>query len=260
MSVGNSWWWLRRLAAALALALAVVLALVWILRARYESSLRQQIWPDHAPETTVISNWPAGATRTVLLLGDSRMAQWGLPPLDHWRVVNAGTSGLTTAQICLCAPAWLDQFQPNAVVIQAGINDLKFLGLRPEMSSQVVSLALSNITAMVNEGSRRHCQVVLLTIWPAGHLSLARRLVWSDAVSPAVAQLNGQLPLLDSAEAGIHVVDLFNEAGLKQEVEFYRDTLHLTPLAYQRLTPLLERELDKPGQTRALPAKTEHFR
>ena len=246
MPVGNSGW-LRGLAAALGVLLIAIFLLVWILRASYESRLRQQIWPGHAPETTVISNLPAGPARTVLLLGDSRMAQWGLPQLAHWRVINAGTSGLTTAQIRLAMPALLDQFRPDVVVLQAGINDLKFLGLRPEMTSQVVSLAMSNITAMVNEGAQRHCKVVLLRIWPAGPLSLARYLVWNGAVSPAVGQLNGQLSLLVSAKMGIRVVDLFKEAGLKPEAEFYRDTLHLTPAAYQRMTPLLERELDEAG-------------
>jgi len=243
MAVGHSRW-LTWLAAALAILLAAGFLLVWTLRAGYESRLRQQIWTGRVPETTVISNSPVGLARTVLLLGDSRMAQWGLPQLAQWRVVNAGTAGLTTGQIRLCAPALLDQFHPDVVVLQAGINDLKYLGLRPGMSSHVVSIALSNITATVNEGAQRHCKVILLTTWPAGQLSLARRVVWSEAVSAAVAQFNRQLQMLDSSEKGIRVVDLFKEAGLKPDVEFYRDTLHLNPAAYQLLTPLLKRELD----------------
>jgi lysophospholipase L1-like esterase len=254
MSVGYSRWW-TWLAAALAVSLAAVFLLVWTLRARYEDRLRQQIWTDRVPETTVFSNSPAGMARTVLLLGDSRMAQWGLPQLAQWRVVNAGTAGLTTAQIRLCAPALLDQFHPDVVVLQAAINDLKFLGLRPAMTSQVVSLALGNIAAVVNEGVQRHCKVILLETWPAGQPGMARHLVWSDAVSAAVAQLNAQLQSLDSAEKGIRVVDLFKEAGLKPDGKFYRDTLHLQPAAYQLLTPLLQRELDKarPGLGVAAP-------
>jgi lysophospholipase L1-like esterase len=243
MAIGKARWrtWL---AAALAIALAAVLLLVWRLRAGYESRLRQEIWPERAPEPSVVSNAPAGLARTVLLLGDSRMAQWGLPSLAPWHVVNAGTGGFTTGQVRLCAPDLLDRFKPDFVVVQAGINDLKFLGLRPAMRPQVVSLALSNLTAIVEESARRHCKVILLTIWPAGEPSLARRLVWSQAVSAAVAQLNGQLQKLDSAEKGIRVVDLFLQAGLKTGDECYRDTLHLQPAAYQLLTPLLKKELE----------------
>jgi peptidoglycan/LPS O-acetylase OafA/YrhL/lysophospholipase L1-like esterase len=242
-SAGRSRWW-KRLAAALGILLGAAFLLASTLRARYESQLRQQIWPDHVPEISVVLNAAAGLTRTVLLLGDSRMAQWGLPPLAHWHVVNAGTGGLTTGQIRISAPALLDQFHPDVVVLQAGINDLKFLGLRPEMTSQVEPLALSNITAIVDEGVRRHCQCILLTVWPAGKPGLARALVWSDAVPAAVTQLNGQLQMLDSAQKGIHVVDLFKAAGLKPEDEFYGDTLHLKPAAYQRLTPLLLKTMD----------------
>jgi lysophospholipase L1-like esterase len=244
MAVGNLRW-LTWLAAALAISLAGALLSFWVLRMLYENRLRRQIWTDSAPETTVISNGSAGLGPTVLLLGDSRMAQWELPQLPRWQVINAGTGGLTTAQIRLAAPTLLDQFHPEVVVVQVGINDLKFLGLRPDMASQVVSLALSNITATVQESAKRHRKCILLTTWPAGQPGLARSLVWSEAVSAAVGQLNGQLQRLDSAEKGIRVVDLFKEAGLKPEAEFYRDGLHLKPAAYQRLTPLLQRELDQ---------------
>jgi lysophospholipase L1-like esterase len=233
------------LAAALAVSLAAGFLSLWVMRARYERQLRQQIWPDHAPEPSVVSNAPAGLAPTALLLGDSRMAQWGLPPLAHWHVVNAGTGGFTTAQTRLCAPALLDQFRPDVVVLQAGINDLKYLGLRPDMSSPVVALALSNLAAVTGECAQRRCQVLLLTVWPASEPDLARRVVWSEAVPAAVARLNGKLQLLASPTKAIRVVDLFKEAGLAPEAEFYRDTLHLKPAAYQRLTPCLQRELDK---------------
>jgi lysophospholipase L1-like esterase len=243
MAGGNSQW-VARLAAALAFSLASAFFALGLLRARYESRLRRQIWPDNVLAISVISNGPAGSARTVLLLGDSRMAQWGLPALAPWRVVNAGAAGFTTGQILLCAPALLDQIQPDVVVLQAAINDLKFLGLRPEMLPQVMTLALSNITAIVQDSARHHCKVILLPTWPAGKPSLARSLVWSKAVSAAVAQLNAQLQELNCEEKGIRVVDLFKEAGLNPGVEFYGDALHLKPAAYQLLTPLLRRELD----------------
>ena len=214
-----------------------------ILRAHYENRLRQQIWPTVAPEISVASNAPANFHSTVLLLGDSRMAQWNLPQLSGWRVMNAGAGGLTTGQILLCTPKLLDGFHPDVVVLQAGINDLKFLGLRPEMASQIVSLAASNITAIVTECEKHHCKVILLKTWPAGKPSLARRLAWSDTISLSVNQLNSRIRTLNLPERGIRVVDLFKEAGLKPEVGLYRDILHFKPEVYQRLTPFLEKEL-----------------
>ena len=158
-------------------------------RGRYENLLAQQIWPLNAPEIVAISNSPVQFDSTVLLLGDSRMAQWHLPQLAGWRVVNAGTGGLTTGQLRLCAPKLLDEFHPDAVVVEVGINDLKYLGLRPEMASQIVSLAASNLTAVVQECVARHCKVIVLETWPASRPELARRLVWNAAIPVSGAQL-----------------------------------------------------------------------
>ena len=143
------------------------------------------------------------------------MAKWDLPQLAHWRVLNAGAPGFTTEQIRLRAAELLDQTHPDVVVMEAGINDLKFLGLRPEIASGVVSLALTNLAAIVDECVRRHCKIIVLTTWPAAKPSLARWLVWNNAVPAGVAQLNRQLLMLDSPKNGICVVDLFEEAGLK---------------------------------------------
>ncbi len=164
--------------------------------------------------------------------------------MAHWRVVNAGVGGATTGQIRLLAPGLLAEVHPDAVVLEAGINDLKFLGLRPGMAPAIVSLAASNLVAVVNECARQHCKVVMLETWPAGRPGLARRLVWNATIPASVNQLNAQLRRLDSPERGIRVVNLFSEAGLNPGPQTYLDTLHFTPETYARLTPWLERELD----------------
>ncbi|MEI9961254.1 MAG: GDSL-type esterase/lipase family protein [Limisphaerales bacterium] len=237
--------WLRRLVLALAILFAVTVLGFWLARERYENRLRQQIWPSDAPKISIVSNSVTNTARTVLLLGDSRIAQWGLPELAHWHVVNAGIGGLTTGQILLCTPKLLEEFHPNTVVLQAGINDLKFLGLRPEMISTIVSLAMSNLMAIVSECTKRDCKIIVLETWPAGEPSMARRLVWSAAIPVSVNQLNAQLRALNSPEQGIRVIDLFSEAGLKPGIELYHDTLHFTTEAYERLTPALKKTLDE---------------
>ncbi len=88
--------WLKWLGVALVVLLVAMVWSVWALREHYEERLRQQIWPVTAPEMAVLSSPPTGSRPTVMLLGDSRVAQWGLPPLTGWRVVNAGAGGLTT--------------------------------------------------------------------------------------------------------------------------------------------------------------------
>lgn len=228
----------------LAVLFAATILAFWSARTRYEYHLAERIWPLNAPDISVVSNAPANFSSTVLLLGDSRMAQWELPQLAGWRVVNAGAGGLTTGQLRLCAPKLLDEFQPDAVVLEAGINDLKFLGLRPEMGSRIISLASSNLAAVVHECAARRCRVIVLETWPAAQPDLARRLVWNAAIPASVVSLNAQLHSLNAPEQGICVIDLFNDAGLEPEAGLYRDTLHFKPEVYQHLTPALERELE----------------
>lgn len=240
----QNFWRPKILLLAAGILFAVIFLSVWILRARYEAQLHRQIWPAVAPEISVVSNSPVNFKATVLLLGDSRMAQWDLPQLSGWRVVNAGGGGLTTGQILLAEPDLLDKFHPDAVVLEAGVNDLKFLGLRPEMSAQIVSLALANYSAIANECVKHHCKIIFLETWPSGKTTLARRLIWNSAVPASIDQFNLKLRTLDSQAEGIRVIDLFKEAGLKAQDGLYRDTLHFKPEIYGSLTPVLEKELN----------------
>jgi lysophospholipase L1-like esterase len=236
--------WRKRAGWGLAISLVVMLGAFWLARAHYENRLRQQIWPAHTPEISSISSSAGASVPTVMLLGDSRIAQWGLPELKHWHVVNAGAGGLTTAQVRLVTPGLLAEFRPDAVVLQAGINDLKFLGLRPEMASTIVSLAASNLESIVYECAGRHCKIIVLETWPAGQPGFLRRLVWSAEITKSVDRLNARLRSLEWPEGEILVVDLFNEAGLKPGAGLYYDTLHFKPEVYQRLTPALEKTLN----------------
>jgi peptidoglycan/LPS O-acetylase OafA/YrhL len=236
--------WRRAATAAPAVLAGVFLLAGWTLRARYEDHLRAQIWPVTAPTTAVRVSEAEGSRPTLLFLGDSRMAEWGLPRMAHWRVVNAGVGGLTTGQIRLVAAGLLDEFHPSAVVLEGGINDLKLLGLSPEMSATVISLAASNLTAVVEECVVRHIRVVVLEVWSPSRPSLARLPVWNAAIPASVIELNQRLRAVNAPERGVWATDLFDRAGLKPAPEMYRDTMHLKPEVYERLTPALENELE----------------
>jgi peptidoglycan/LPS O-acetylase OafA/YrhL/lysophospholipase L1-like esterase len=233
----------RAAAVVLILLLLVVLGIGWRLRARYEQRLRAEIWPAAPPAGLVQVGSGSPGEPAVLLLGDSRITQWELPRLAGWRVINAGLNGSSTGQMRLRTAALLDRFHPKAVVIQAGINDLKYLGLHPELSSSLVALTSSNLLSAASECAAHGCRVLVLETWPAGRPSLARLPVWSSAVATGIQELNAELRAAASPEKGIWIVDLFQRAGLNPAAGIYRDTLHLAPQAYARLTPALEQEL-----------------
>lgn len=233
----------QRVALGIVFTVAAVSMTFWIVRARYEDGLRHQIWPSFVPEISVVSSSDNAGDPTLLLLGDSRMAQWGLPELKHWRLVNAGAGGLTTGQVLLAAPGLLEKYHPDVVALEVGINDLKFLGLRPAMFSTIVPLAAKNVAAITAECVKRHCRLIVLETWPPSRPDWARRLVWSAAIPASVNELNAELRKMNAPGQGIRVVDLFNSANLKPSPMLYRDTMHLTQEAYHQLTPALENVL-----------------
>ncbi len=230
----------------LALAsLAVNVFLAGQLRSRYESQLVQQVWPAGLPQTDVASGTATNATPVVLFLGDSRVAAWPLPESPNQRLINAGIPGATTAQLRLRLPALLSEHRPKAVIIEAGINDLKLLGLRPQWSATVVAQAADNMSNMVAQCRQQGCQVLVLETWPTGRPELLRRFVWDRAVADSVPALNERLRALALPTGGVRVVDLLKAAGVAPGEKDFRDALHFRPAVYDRLTPALEQELKK---------------
>lgn len=234
--------WLAGLALAALALLAADVFLAGQLRMRYESQLMQQVWPTGTFRQPVITG-PVHGKDVVLLFGDSRMAEWGGITLSNRTIVNAGQSGATTGQLRLQLPGLLDEFHPATVVIQAGINDLKLIGLKPGLEAVLVAQAAQNLSNMVEQCSARGCRVILLETWPVGKSEWLRRPVWNQQIPAAVRRLNARLRLLNAPANGVRVVDVLKAAGLVPEQKLFRDALHFQPAVYQRLTPVLQQEL-----------------
>jgi len=230
---------------ALLVASLVVNVIVFIqARHLYEARLLDQFWPAGSP--FVPPDVPAGET-DILLFGDSRMADWGTPVLGTARTVNGGASGLTTSQLALRLPAWLDACHPKVVVMEAGINDLKIIGLRPDLYETVISQSRSNFNAMIDQCRRHQAQVILLPVWPPGPISPLRRLVWNPDVDRAVTDLNQRLSRAVSGQKDVVWLDLMALLSAQSPGEgresLYRDDLHLKKEVYLKLTPLLDQAL-----------------
>ena len=212
------------------------------LRLRYGRQLMQQVWPAGASRPPVM-NGPLQGTNIVLLFGDSRMAEWGGIAVSNQTVVNAGQGGATTGQLRLSLPGLLDEFHPTTIVMEAGVNDLKLIGLKPELEDALVAQAEENFSNLVEQCSAHGCRVVLLETWPVGKPEWLRRPVWNAEIGEAVAHLNERLRLLDSPAKMVKVVDLFKEAGLEVDQGMFRDALHFKRSVYERLEPALQAEL-----------------
>jgi acyl-CoA thioesterase-1 len=109
------------------------------------------------------------APKTVLVLGDSLSAEYGLSKGSGWvallekklkdekidaSVLNASISGETTSGGRSRLPALLAQHHPNIVVIELGAND----GLR----GQPVAAAEANLRDMIEQSTKNKARVMLI--------------------------------------------------------------------------------------------------
>jgi hypothetical protein len=121
------------------------------------------------------------------------------------------------------------------------MNDLKLLGVHPELSDAVISECVSNLTAVAKECRSRNVRVILLEIWPAGKIEPLRRLVWNAAIQQALLQVNEKLKSVSSPENGVRTIAIFPRDG--PPLGWYRDALHLRPEAYESATQALVQQL-----------------
>ncbi len=113
----------------------------------------------------------AAQNRTILVLGDSLSAAWGMKPEQGWvallqkrlqaqgygyRVVNSSVSGETTSGGLQRLPRALNLHKPGLVIIELGGND----GLR----GLPVSTTRQNLTRMVELSKQAGAQVLLVGI------------------------------------------------------------------------------------------------
>ena len=235
-------WLLIALGCFAGTSFAIAMLFAVQLRTRYENQLIQEIWPAKLIRPPVIIESQPNQD-TVLMVGDSRISDWGGIILSNQTVVNAGQPGATTARLCLQLPDLLDKFRPVTVVIQAGVNDLKLIGMKPELESTIVAQAVDNLSNMVAQCSKRGCRVVLLGVWPVGRPEWLRRPVWNQEIPKALARLNGQLIELDDPSHKIYFFDIFQSTGLAQNQILFRGALHFQPAVYRRLTTELQRKI-----------------
>lgn len=177
----------------------------------------------------------------VLLFGDSRVAQWPLPP--GW--AKSGYPGHTAPRIApLIGPA-LDRNPARAVVVQVGINDLfGICYLPPERRDAAQARSLAAIAAIAATARARGARVVLLTVIPPIGLDPLRAGLTRGCLESRLGLFNEALGRVGN----VLVVDA--SAPLRDGDDWRpgmaRDALHFTPAAYARLTAAVDAAIGAP--------------
>ncbi len=159
------------------------------------------------PKNQALGPKPEGIGR-VLLFGDSRIQQWRpLPPVPNHDVVNRGRGDETTAQGLLRLERDVLSLEPDVVVIQYGVNDLKSIGIFLDEADQIEFTCLSNLRRMVGAIHDSGSEVIILTILPVGRPALSRRTTWSDRTIAAIDRVNRELRAITDPDDGVWVID-----------------------------------------------------
>jgi acyl-CoA thioesterase-1 len=140
---------------------------------------------------------PAAFAGTVLVVGDSISAAFGLDTREGWvallekrlaeegfahQVVNASISGDTSAGGAARLPALLTEHQPELVIIELGGND----GLRGQPPAQLQQ----NLAAMVQQSQKVGAKVLILGMQLPPNYGLRYTTAFAD-VFPKVANETG---------------------------------------------------------------------
>ena len=170
----------------------------------------------------------------VVMVGDSRVQAWPSIRSSSFETFNRGIHGQTTIQIRDRFEAHVQSLQPNIVVLQLGMNDLKTIGLFPQQKEEILEDCKRNIDIIIEKARKMNAQVILTTIIPAGPIPLIRRPVWSHDIEVSVRDANQHIRNLD--KEGVYIFDV---AVLVDDTH-YLDALHLEQEAYKKLNLHLE--------------------
>ena len=181
---------------------------------------------------------PAPSGPIMVLYGDSRAAEWPAPAEPDFTYINRGIASQTTAQLVGRFREHVLDLDPDILLLQAGINDLKTISLFPEKMNSIINAAFENIETLIWMSRDQDTCVILTTVFPVGSVPLYRRPFWSGDVEIARRTLNDKLPALASDHVKILDFDDILQAPLGNRVRpYYRDMLHLTSAAYARIWP-----------------------
>ncbi|MBN8594336.1 MAG: SGNH/GDSL hydrolase family protein [Anaerolineae bacterium] len=183
---------------------------------------------------------PGEGVVRLVIYGDSRAASWPAPQIDGLEVINRGIGAQTTAQVALRFDYHIAPVQPNVILLQMCINDLKIIPLETNLYQSIVDGCLDNVRQVIDAARTINAKVILTTVFPVGIVPLERQFVWSDAVAQAVRDVNAQMAMLTAEEVILFdAYTLLAGADGLIKPHYADDELHLNAAGYAALNEAL---------------------
>jgi lysophospholipase L1-like esterase len=197
----------------------------------------------HASET-VSSKKPD--KKRVVFFGDSRALMWTFPVVEGFEFLNRGVGQQTTNQALLRFEFEVPILNPDVLIVELGVNDLKAIPVFPARKNEIVRNVKRNLVTIVEKSKKIGCYLVISSVFPLGKVPLVRQPFWSDDVKNAIEDVNGFIDSLrDERVVVIKTDDVLRDETGKLKTEYEMDLLHLNPAAYaaindQKLVPTLK--------------------
>ena len=183
----------------------------------------------------------------VVFFGDSRAAQWPNPALDGYTFINRGIGNQTSSQVANRFDAHVKPLEPNVVIVQFCINDLKTIPLFPGKKQEIILNCKTNIQKTIQDSLEIEAFVIVTTVFPPiEKVPLARQIVWSDEIYKAVDEVNTFILSLSNEKVFIFdaATILSNSEG-KTRPEYSYDLLHLNDGGYRALNLELVKVIER---------------
>ncbi len=175
----------------------------------------------------------------VMFYGDSRALSWTNPAFDHYDFINRAIGGQTSIQIAARFQAHVVAHQPDFMIMQLCVNDLKMIPLFPEQKNDIIENCKKNLQQIIQQAHEIKAKVILSTVFPLGDISIERKLFGMreqpiieaiDEVNVFIKSLASETTLIFDAYALLKTAD-----GRKIDKRYSRDWLHLNERGYKVL-------------------------
>jgi lysophospholipase L1-like esterase len=184
----------------------------------------------------------------IWMIGDSRIARWDTRLLNTGlQTANLGMEGQTSTQVFYRFKNDLEIDTPAIVILEAGINDLKVIGLDRKLAGPVKENLYTNIKEIRDLCIRNKIPMILINVFPVGKIEMTRRLMWNSTVNEAIRSVNETLKGY-CENNGVFYFDAYEIlAGPSETVkpEYRDDFLHINGKGYEALSLELTELINK---------------
>lgn len=189
------------------------------------------------PESTL----PATAVpnQLVVFFGDSRALEWPAPTYNdqRWHFVNRGINAQTSIQAAGRFDHHVIPLNPDVVIIQVGVNDLRLIPMFPEQRANIIANTKKAVDKMVSDSTWNGAHVILSTIFPVGNPNLEQKLLGqSPQIITAVREVNQHILSLASDRVSVINTDpILGQPNGIARLEYQSDFLHINQRGYNAL-------------------------